>query len=75
MSATLEIVPSVLDRIRSCHGELTVLGQHLQRWPVEPDPAHVTPQCAIQVDRRPTTLIRPAQLQRGVAAEGVSKRA
>src|SRR5215211_2100477 len=63
-----------LDRILSRPIELTMLGQHLQRRPAEPNLAHLRPERTVQVGRGPATLIRPAQLQRGVAAEGMSER-
>jgi hypothetical protein len=65
---------AALDGILSRYCELTVLGQHLQRRTVKPDPAYFTPQCTIEVDRRPAPPVLSAPLQRGIAPEGVSKR-
>src|SRR5688572_21940357 len=64
-----------LDCILTRPRELAMLGQHLQRGPVvEPDRVDVSPQCAVQICRRPATLIGPAPLQRSIAAEGMSER-
>jgi hypothetical protein len=64
---------AALDRILSRYCELTVLGQHLQRRTVKPDPAHFTPECTIEVHRRPAPPVLAAPLQRSIAPEGVSK--
>ena len=60
-----------LDRVLSRYCELTVLGQHLQRRTVKPDPAYFTPHCTIEVDRGPAPLIHSAPLESSVSAEGV----
>src|SRR5215207_11607461 len=64
-----------LDRVLSRNGELSMLGQHLQRRTGKPDPTHVTPQCAIEVDCGSATRIRSTPLKSGISAEGVAKRA